>query len=269
VTDSLAERTLTLIGAPTSAGAYAPGQEDAPAALREHRLADELRRLGAYVNDAGDTPRWRWRPDPSNPTAQNAPAVAEGAQAVAALVAAALADNTLPLVLGWMGVAHMLGEPDTVDEVVSLGPRRPLLSPDRLVLFGHDPEHSTSWERERISHHGLYEIRVQEIAADPGGAARRALEAATADAERYLVHFDVDSIDFIDMPLSENPGRNYGLTFEAAMAALDVLLSDDRLLALTVSELNPHHGAEDGSTVREFAERLAVAIAGGGPAIDK
>jgi len=298
-------QTLTLIGAPTSAGAYAPGQEDGPAALRKHGLADELRRLGAYVNDAGDTARWRWRPDPANRYAQNAPAVAQGARAVAALVAAALKDDTLPVVLGgdctielgtlsgvvsaghdpalvyfdihpdlntpesepdgaldWMGVAHMLGEPDTVDELAAVGPRRPLLAPERLVLFGHDPAHSTAWERDRIAHHGLREIRVDEVAADPAGAAHRALELATAAAERYLVHFDVDSIDFTDMPLSENTGRNYGLSFAAAMHALDVLLADERLLALTVSELNPHHGAEDGSTVDRFAERLGAAIAG-------
>jgi arginase len=167
--------------------------------------------------------------------------------------------------LDWMGVAHMLAEPDTVDEVTAVGPRRPLLVPERLVLFGHDPEHSTAWEQERIAHHGLQQIQVGGIAADPEGAARQALDLATANAKRYLVHFDVDSIDFTDMPLSENTGRNYGLSFEAAMNALDVLLADERLLALTVSELNPHHGAEDGSTVRLFAERLAAAIAGDQP----
>lgn len=301
-------RSLTLIGAPTSAGAYAPGQEDGPTALRKHGLADALRRLGAYINDAGDIPRWRWRPDPANRHAQNAAAVAGGARALAALVVDALADDTMPIVLGgdctielgtlsgavsaghdpalvyfdihpdlntpksepdgaldWMGVAHMLAEPDTVDEVTAVGPRRPLLAAERLVLFGHDPEHSTAWERQRIAHHGLREIQVSEIAADPEGAARRALDAATGNSERYLVHFDVDSIDFTDMPLSENAGRNYGLSFERAMSALDVLLADERLLALTVSELNPHHGAEDGSTMRRFAERLADAIAGDPP----
>jgi arginase len=305
MTEREGRRPLTLIGAPTSAGAYAPGQEDGPAALREHGLADELRRLGAYVNDAGDTPRWRWRPDAGHRRAQNATAVAEQASAVAERVAAALKDETLPVVLGgdctielgtlsgavtaghdpalvyfdihpdlntpqsepdgaldWMGVAHMLGEPDTVKELVELGPRTPLLAPDRLILFGHDPAHSTDWERERIEHHGLNETQVDEIASDPAGTARRAVELATADADCYLVHFDVDSVDFVDLPLSENVGRNYGLAFETAMAALDVLLADERLLALTVSELNPHHGAEDGSTIRTFAERLAFAIAG-------
>jgi arginase len=298
------EPSLTLIGAPTSAGAYAPGQEDGPTALRRHGLADALRRLGAYVNDDGDIERWRWRPDPGERYAQNVPAVARGARAIAERVAAALKDGSLPLVLGgdctielgtlsgaisaghdpsllyfdihpdmntpksvidgaldWMGVAHMLAEPDTVEELTTLGPRTPLFAPERLVLFGHDPQHSTPWERERIAHHGLREIRVDEIAADPAGAARRAVELVTDGADRYLVHFDVDSIDFTDMPLSENIGRNYGLSFEAAMAALDVLLANEKLLALTVSELNPHHGAEDGSTVKTFAERLAESIA--------
>jgi arginase len=304
MTDHQGRPSLTLIGAPTSAGAYAPGQEDAPAALRKHGIADELRRLGAYVNDEGDTPRWRWRPDPAHRYAQNASAVADGARAVAQRVAKALDDETIPIVLGgdctielgtlsgalssghdpallyfdihpdlntpesepdgaldWMGVAHMLGEPHTVPELCELGPRHPLLAPERLVLFGHDPEHSTRWERERIEQHGLREIRVEEIAADATRAAQNAVELATAETERYLVHFDVDSIDFVDMPLSENLGRNYGLPFETAMSALDVVLADERLLALTVSELNPHHGAEDGSTVRAFAERLAAAIA--------
>jgi arginase len=232
-------------------------------------------------------------------------AVLDGARAVAVRVAAALRDDTIPVVLGgdctielgtlsgaltaghdpalvyfdihpdlntpqsepdgaldWMGVAHMLGEPDTVQELVELGPRTPLLAPKRLILFGHDPDHSTPWERERIAHHGLNQIRVDEIAGNPADSARRALELATADADRYLVHFDVDSVDFVDLPLSENVGRNYGLAFETAMDALDVLLADQRLLALTVSELNPHHGAEDGSTIRTFAERLAFAVAG-------
>jgi len=301
-----AERaTLTIIGAPSSAGAYAPGQEDAPAALRDAGLLTELRRLGAYVNDRGDIPRWRWRPDRAHRHAQNAGSVAEAATALAELVREELEDGALPVVLGgdctielgtvcgslaaghdpaliyfdihpdlntprsvtdgaldWMGMAHMLDEPDALDELAALGPRRPLLSPERVVLLAHDPEHSTSWERERIAHHRISEIQLDAVAADPARAGCKSVELATANADRYLVHFDVDSVDFIDMPLSENTGRNYGLSFEAAMTALDQLLADERLLALTVTELNPHHGDEDGSTARAFAERLASSLAG-------
>lgn len=64
-------RKISLIGAPTSAGAFAPGQEGAPAALRQAGLVEELRRHGHTVTDHGDTSYFRWRPDRINPHAQN------------------------------------------------------------------------------------------------------------------------------------------------------------------------------------------------------
>ena len=51
-----------------------------------------------------------------------------------------------------------------------------------------------------------------------------------------------------------------GITFDAAFAALDVLVGHDALLGLTVTELNPHHGAQDGSDVTRFVRRLAAAL---------
>ena len=71
-------------------------------------------------------------------------------------------------------------------------------------------------------------------------------ERATAGGRRFLVHFDVDVIDFSDVPLSENTGRGIGVGFDAALAALGVLVAHEALLGLTVTELNPHHGAPDG-----------------------
>ena len=56
-------RRLVLIGAPTSAGSYAPGQEAAPRVLRELGLVDALRAAGREVVDAGDGPLQVWRPD--------------------------------------------------------------------------------------------------------------------------------------------------------------------------------------------------------------
>ncbi len=62
------------------------------------------------------------------------------------------------------------------------------------------------------------------------------------------------------MPLSENTGRGIGVPFAAALAALEVLAAADAPLAITVTELNPHHGAADGSDVARFATALAGAI---------
>jgi arginase family enzyme len=45
------------------------------------------------------------------------------------------------------------------------------------------------------------------------------------------------------------------------MRALRVLLSSERLSALTVTELNPQHGDEEGQTLDHFVNELAGALA--------
>jgi arginase len=289
---------IAVIGAPTSAGAFAPGQEDAPAALRAAGLVEALQ-----ASDRGDTPRFRWRTDHDEPRAMNAGAVVDGVRAVAAEVEQALRAGEVPLVLGgdctvgvgtvagavaagaeprlvyldlhpdlntpgsvpdgaldWMGVAHMLDVDGADDRLAGAGPRRPLLADADLVLLGAGPEQSTRAERARIAERALEPIDVEALRADPRAAAHVAVERATAGGRRFLVHFDVDLVDFSDVPLSENTGRGIGVPFETALAALDVLTAHDALLGLTVTELNPHHGAADGSDVARLAQRLAGAL---------
>jgi arginase len=285
-------RTIALIGAPTSLGAFAPGQELAPWALREAGL---LERLGAV--DLGDTALRRWRPDRESRRAQNAAGVAEAAAEVAGKVEAAVRDGRVALVIGgdctvevgvvsgvlqaglerfglvyfdmhpdlntpetvatgtldWMGPAHMLELPGTHPALAGVGPRRPLLTPDELVLLAFQRDQAKPGELEAIEQHGIRSIPIEEVASDPRGAAQRALDGF----DRYLVHFDVDVVDFVDLPLSENTGHNIGLPFETARTALEVLAAGDGLVALTVTEHNPLHGAEDGSTSAELAAALA------------
>ena len=91
---------LALIGAPTSAGAYAPGQEKAPAVFRAHGIVQAIRRAGWEVRDAGDVAGFRWQPDPLRPKAMNLEAVVGVAQRVADRVADALHAGEMALVLG-------------------------------------------------------------------------------------------------------------------------------------------------------------------------
>jgi arginase len=72
---------------------------------------------------------------------------------------------------------------------------------------------------------------------------------------------DLDLVDFSDVPLSEHTGRGTGVPFAAAMAALEILAAADAPLAVTVTELNPHHGAGDGSDVVRLSRALAKAMA--------
>jgi len=298
-------QTLGLLGVPSSAGAFAPGQEQAPQAMRQMGLVAALRAAGVAVVDHGDSPIWRWRPDQTQPTAQNLAVVAEQARTTAARVQEIVRIGQIPVVLGgdctielgvvaghlqtqdrlallyfdlhpdlnvpasvlegaldWMGVAHLLAIEGAADALTRMGPRFPLLGDDDLLLFAYGPEQSTSWEREIIERRGLSGIPVAEVRAAPEAAAAAALAQIASRCDRLLVHFDVDVIDFTDAPLSENTGRNQGLSFAEAFAALRVLLASDRLATLTITELNPDHGAEDGSTLARFVAALVDALAG-------
>jgi arginase len=92
--------SLAIIGVPSSAGAYAPGQEKAPGALRIAGLLDSLSERDIMVEDRGDVPGFRWRVDRANPRAMNADVVATVAKATASHVATALAEEMAVLVLG-------------------------------------------------------------------------------------------------------------------------------------------------------------------------
>ena len=293
---------LTVLGVPTSAGAFTPGQERAPAALREAGLLTALGERGVDTRDLGDSPVWRWRPDRERPRAQNLGAVVDIARETATRVEAALGDTPL-LVLGgdcsielgllaghlareasvglvyldlhpdlntpesvvegtfdWMGMGHALNVPGAEQELVRLGPRTPLLNDDQVLFLGYGPERARPFELDQIVRRGLSAIPVDEVAADPEAAARRALDFA-ARFDRLLVHFDVDVIDFNDAQLSEDAVRGDGLTLDAAMRTLSVLASSERLSALTVTELNPFHTDEEGETLRQFVTMLADCLA--------
>ena len=69
--------TVSILGVPSSAGSYAAGQDQAPAALRSAGLIDALCAVGLEVHDDGDLPLQVWRPDRLSPRAQNVDQVTE------------------------------------------------------------------------------------------------------------------------------------------------------------------------------------------------
>lgn len=291
-------RRVGLLGVPTSVGAFAPGQEDAPPALRAAGLVEGLLAAGIGVDDLGDLGRRRWTPDPSSPAAQNVAAVAEVTRLTADRVEGALDPDRVFLVLGgdcsielgvvaghvaqpgrvgllyvdlhadlntpttatdgaldWMVVSHLVGAAGTLPSVTA-----PLLNPRQVRYFGLDQNRLTPGERDLLAELDIPYTSAKRVAADPLAEARLARDHM-ADFDHLLVHFDVDLIDFNDLPLSENAGRGQGLPADTVMLALGELLRAPNLRALTITEINPHHGAEDGSTIARFAEALVTALA--------
>ncbi len=295
-------RRLDIVGAPSSAGAYAPGQERAPQAFRAAGLPALLQARGISVTDRGDVPGFRWRIDREHIRAMNADAAADAARAVADQVAAGLSDGSAMLVLGgdcivelgtvagaslatpevglvyidydtdmntplsvedgaldWMGVAHLLGLPDTVSSLAGVGPRTPMLRPDQVLLFGNGS--STDFERRTIDELGIEEVRLVQVKADPAGAARGVVDGWARRFERLLVHVDADVLDFLDFPIAEETRRYKGLRFEELVAALRELVAAPNWMTLTICEVNPDHDP-DGSSMRRLSEALADVLSG-------
>ena len=301
---SVTRRRIGLIGVPSSAGAHWPGQEKAPRVLREAGLVERLELSGLAVSDYGDLPRARFRPDPKQRRSQNLETVVEVARLVADRVEATLQAGEIPLLIGGdctmelgvlagflragqdpvllyldggvdlrtpatnptgildsMGVAHMIGEPGSAEELARVGSRFPLMGDERIVLFGYEPNPPEIRVLERRS---MPRYPAKIVRDRPREAATEALARVEEEAERFLVHFDVDVIDFVDFPIADVPQHNAGLTFGEAIACLEVFVSSPYFAGLTITEFNPDHADEEGALAAVFVRGVADALAGNG-----
>jgi arginase len=164
--------------------------------------------------------------------------------------------------LDWMTLAHMLAIEGTEPTLTAAAGNAPLLDPGQVVLFAHDRAHSIRFERGEIERLGLARVALEQVRADPEGAAGRALELLANRSDRYAIHLDVDVVDFTDAPLSEHPSRNAGLKLDEMLRALKVLASGPGLVAITLAEVNPHNAAADDGLLERFAAAFADAISG-------
>jgi arginase len=256
--------TLGVIGVPTSAGAFAPGQEQAPAALRAAGLVEALRAGGATVTDHGDREPWRWRPDRQSPRAQNVGTVVEIVRDTARRVAAAASQGELTLVLGGdctVGIGTVAGHVASGERVglLYLDSHADLNVPDRV------PEGAIDWMgvAHMLGEEGAEPALVAVGSCTPLLSAEQIVLVGWG--ARLVVHFDVDVIDFTDVPLSENTGRNQGLAFDAALRAFATLVSSPKLAGVTISELNPDHTEQGAGTLERFARAVAAALSGREP----
>lgn len=289
-------RTRGVLGVPSSVAAHWPGIEQGPAALREGGLLKTLRAHGVRVADHGDLAVARWTADRTDGRpnawrqvvevvdnalsaisevflAGQAPLVLGGECTLAiALVAAVVEqygevgliyvdggqDLMIPVdhphepILDAMGVAHMLDLPGCVPELAGIGQRRPLLQPADVAFvgFGDDEEDV----------HGLvpsHRLRGPEVIADPVAAGQRAL--AALPHRHLVVHFDVDVLDALDLPLADIATYGTGMRLDHVGPLLRTLVTDSRVVGLTVVEANPDHDP-DGTSVRRLVAALGAAL---------
>ena len=157
-----------------------------------------------------------------------------------------------------MVMAHLLNLPGAARELAGIGARTPLLTPDRVVLFGYMPYEAEPEEVRLMERLGLRGFPGSTLPRPVATPAREALAALEATADRIVVHFDVDVMDSAEMPLGNWPHYG-GLSLDEAMECLTIFLASPKLAALVITEINPDHDPE-GVLLSRFVERLGSAL---------
>ena len=292
-------RALHLIGAATSAGAYGPGQERAPAALRGHGLVEALQGAGRTVVDVGDVAQAVFRPDPEHPDAGHVATVAQVCRAVADPVADALDQGAHVLVLGGdctivlgamagalegsdsVGLVYIDGDTDlntpaTGDGILDwMGAAHLLGLPgtktDLSALARRSPmiepaalrfvaaDNITDAEQRVVDELDLQRHPLASCLADPR-AVLSSLRRWAEDFDRVLVHVDVDVLDGASFPIADNTRTVPGLTLPVLTELLDGLCHLPGFVALTLCEVNPGNARDEASQLADLVKTLAAAF---------
>jgi arginase len=165
-------------------------------------------------------------------------------------------DSTTEGSLSWMGMAHALGVPGAAESLVGLTSQYPLLQAAHLSYLGVEPTvEATDWERDQVDRLGISVTTQAELVADPTAAALKA-RGALPDGP-FVVHVDVDVLDFLDAPLAENVnGRNAGPTLVQLGEVLTALWREPGFIGMSIGQLVPAHAASDPTSLGRFVEAL-------------
>lgn len=99
-----------------------------------------------------------------------------------------------------------------------LGDRLPALDRDRLVVLGPRDD---AWRRQfnvgTLADNGVWVAPLAEVADNPAGAGRRAIEQLAERVDRWWLHIDLDVLDPVEFPaqgLPDYPDEPGGLTWD-------------------------------------------------------
>jgi arginase len=161
-----------------------------------------------------------------------------------------------------MGVAHMIGANETVEELSHICNRFPLLSEDKIIIFGYNPAENNKPELDLLEKLKIRNYSLPNIMERGIERAREALEYLEQNSKKFLVHFDVDVIDFTNLPVADVPQYSRGLMFNEVLDCLSEFASSPKFGGLVITEFNPDHLDEEGSDTAIFIKGVANALAG-------
>jgi arginase len=271
-------KKIALIGAPSSAAAFSPGTEKAPAALRAAGLVERLQGAGFEVTDYGDCAPRLFADDEEHRRARNLTEIVAGLNDLKTRAEVAMKTGALVLVLGgecvqaiglltgarryykhinllWFDRDADLNTPATtpsgridgmvVAHIIGKG------APELVRFWGEPPlvrepditlfgiARLDPPEQEFLSRSPLRHVNASDIQARGAAAsATDALNHLHAGSREFVLHLDLDVIAQEEFPPVVVPGSG-GLSFEDVQAALKVILGHKNLVGLDIAQYNP------------------------------
>jgi arginase len=291
-------KKIALIGAPSSAAAFLPGSEKAPAALRAAGLVERLQNAGFEVIDHGDCAPRLFADDDEHKRARNLKEIVAGLNDLKTRAEVAVKSGALVLVLGgdcaqviglltgvrryykhvnllWFDRDADLNTPAStpsgridgmvVAHVIGRG------APELVRFFGESAlvrepdvtlfglERLDPPEQEFLSKSPMRHIDAADIQSKGGSAAARdGLTYVHADAHEFVVHLDTDVIAVDEFSAVNVPGTD-GLKMADVRAALSEFAKHKNLLGLVVAQYNPDKDP-DGSGAKKLVDLLVEAL---------
>lgn len=291
-------KKIALIGACSSAAAFSPGTEKAPAALRAAGLVDKLRAAGLEVTDLGDCPPRMFADDEEHRRARNLPAIVAGLNDLKLHAETAIKSGALVLVLGgdcaqvigllagarryykhinllWMDRDADLNTPAStpsgridgmvVAHIIGRG------APELVRFYSESPlvrepdvflfglERVDPPEQEFLSKSPMRHLWAADIQRK--GASKSAQDALAhlhTESREFVLHLDTDIVAQEEFPAVNVPGSG-GLRLEEVRAALREAVNQKTLLGLDVAQYNPERDP-DGSAAQKLVALLADAL---------
>ena len=272
------QKKIALIGAPSSAAAFLPGSEKAPAALRAAGLVERLQSAGFEVIDHGDCAPRLFADDDEHRRARNIPEIVAGLSDLKTRAEIAVKSGALVLVLGgdcaqsiglltaarryykhlnlfWMDRDADLNTPATtpsgrIDGMVVAG----IIgkgAPELVRFWGEPPlvrepdvylfgiERLDPPEQDFLSKSPMRHMLAVDVQRKSAtAAAKDALAHLHADAREYVIHLDTDLISNEEFPAVNVPAPG-GLPLADVRAALSEAVRSNFLVGLTVTQYNP------------------------------
>ena len=291
-------KNIALIGAPSSAAAFLPGSEKAPAALRAAGLVERLQSAGYEVTDYGDCAPRLFADDEEHRRARNLPEIVAGLNDLKTRAEIAVKTGALVLVLGgdcaqvmglltgarryykhlnllWFDRDADLNTPATtpsgridgmvVAHIIGKG------APELVRFWGEAPlvrepdvtlfgiERLDPPEQEFLNRSPLRHVPASDVQAKGGtAAAAEAVAHLHADARDFVLHLDVDVIAQEELPAVNVPGSG-GLRLDDVRAALSEFARHQHLLGLDVAQYNPDKDP-DASGAKKIVDLLVEAL---------